>query len=434
MQARPRLGNRQCEAVPNRTVKRIEPSKAKERAEARKRAAEMQAAHRFALKHVQARVRREDIKNRSSLTSHMSRASPKQASRPDAPAFVIPATPHNDKHNDNDACASACKSPAKSPNQPGDAQQPAQAHRRERGQKQGDGASASSSGNRGTMSGSGGPERNIGKMISCRLSGTHVATFKSSPDVEIFVPPCSPQGSSGEVAPRAAAPRQTLEASFSQPPALDIAATEIQPAANVISSELPERAITTCVARCLSSTLRRWDARAEGCQTSTKRGRQKPVIDRAAKTCVTAPSLASTRCIRGQNLCLKKLAMDNQATPLQTTGNAQGELGIRHVDQITKAAPVRNGRGAGSSPGRFSSENRTEAGKATAAKVEELRMRLEAQLGEDRLLSAIKFLDSGAGMAPAGVVPPELEALLAPHTHFAYAVYRLRMMEDMVFG
>jgi hypothetical protein len=70
----------------------------------------------------------------------------------------------------------------------------------------------------------------------------------------------------------------------------------------------------------------------------------------------------------------------------------------------------------------------------TAVKVEELRMKLEAQLGGDTLMAAYQYLQQLDGQEHDKVVQAALEQLLAPNEHLAYSIYKLVTLESLVFS
>jgi hypothetical protein len=70
----------------------------------------------------------------------------------------------------------------------------------------------------------------------------------------------------------------------------------------------------------------------------------------------------------------------------------------------------------------------------TAVKIEELRMKLEIQLGPEKLLAAYTYLQQFDSQEHDKVVQVKLEQLLSPDEHLAYSIYKLLTLEQLVFG
>lgn len=390
-------------------------SKAQERAAERRRVAELQAAHRIALKHVKARVRRGDFKNAgASLGPQMSQDSLRSGSRPEAPAFVIPAVSGDLKMGANLCLGGALKHRA---NEQGSVQQRVQVQRQAPlqgagaiqchshgpvGQAAGAGSGSAVGASRGGLK-----QRRADSTVRKVGLGAAGVTDREAPVVEIFVPRCSlPSQARAASGVRASSSKTTVHAV-----SLKQGVVQEVNAAKRCAEEVAH--VDQLKAKVAAETAGNWDDTGrDGCERSA----------------ATVTSEVGVKC------------QDEQLTVAAAGCFARSKRGPDQGQKVTGcmkgSSDVRSaGKGAGSAPGKLASGPRksSSGSTATAARVEELRVRLEAQLGPEKLLAACQCLDSDTMTTSADGLPRQLEAVLAPQTHFAYAVYRLKMMEDIVF-
>lgn len=411
-----------------------QPSKAQERAAERRRAAELQAAHRFALKHVKARVRREDVKNvGAGLGSQTSQESWRRGSRPEAPAFAIPALSVSCKI-DADACpGGAFKHLPTCTNDQGGVQQRVQVKWQVRAQ----GAGASQCHGHGPVSQAAGAgigsavggsrgglkQRRAGSIARKSGLGAPGVRDREDPVVQIFVPRCSPPSQAGTVCGVRASKLTARAVSATQDVVPEVIAAKRRADVAVHVDQVKVQAHSLTAGQASSDRAHDPGVASETAGKGVDTG-----TDGCGHSAVVMPSEVGVR-------CQEEPSTEKGAGCL--TRSKQGADRGRKVAGCMKGRSYVQacGKGAGSAPGRLPSGPRksTSGSRATAARVEELRIRLEAQLGPEKLLAACQCLDSDTITTSADGLPRQLEAVLAPQTHFAYAVYRLKMMEDIVF-
>ena len=118
-----------------------------------------------------------------------------------------------------------------------------------------------------------------------------------------------------------------------------------------------------------------------------------------------------------------------------STGQEQHDAGHMSTVQMSGSTAQSVQSGGGRSEG-VSDKREVPKGAlgATAVKIEELRMWLEAQLGADTLLSAYQYVQQLEAREQGKEVQAKLEQLLHPHEHLAYSIYKLVTLEEVCFG
>lgn len=413
-----------------------QPSKAQEREAERRRAEELKAAHRFALKHVKARVRREDIKKAGAgMEPKTNQDSGARGSRPDAPSFVILADsmePASQKV-DSDASSVAASRPSSRGNNAqakGGQQQHVRAQRSTLLQGGGDSHVHDVSGQvsraaigTAQVTRAALKERRAGAVLQKHGQGAQAATCGGDPVVQIFLPRCSlPSQSSKACSAKATSSEPAVTTQPSAELLQSVAAAEQSPAVGPRVDELQGRAQSV---RDVHAAKRK----PSGPGSTWQPG--EPGTGAAGVFATSAVAVTSGR--RKQPSSGERVSVGCLTRSRKRSG--QGSKAARPNKIGANGASSNSRTGSGSAPGRLPSpeQKACTGSSATAARVEELRIRLEAQLGAEKLLAACKSLDSDTAATSTEDVLRQLEAVLAPNPHFAYAVYRLKMMEDIVF-